>query len=84
MCVQVGGQMVGDGKMGVKEALSGLKIPIQQGTMKGVASLSPQLMFQWLLTLLFLFLLQLFFIPLDNTAEWWGVQWETCLFSCPS
>lgn len=33
-------------KDGVKEALSGLKIPIQQGTMKDVASLSPPLMLQ--------------------------------------
>lgn len=55
MCVQVGGQMVGDGKMGVKDALSGLRIPIQQGTLKGVASFCPQSYFSGSLPFYFFF-----------------------------
>lgn len=75
------------GKDGVKEALSGLNILTQQGSVKGVASPTHASVDYYPFFFLFLPWLSLvisFPMPMDSNVEWYAGKWETSLFSCPS
>lgn len=90
MCMQVGGQMVGDGKMEEKRLSVHWKFPDSEAPGKVLLLPLPS---SCLIGSSFFFIsfssIAVLYVnrfpgPLDNTVESWWVQWGPCLFSCPS